>query len=463
MKRITAILTVALVGAFAAVSAQESAAPAPAPASAPAQENVKRSRAAELEALEARLDRQYVELKSEGVITATPVYVEAKGRIKSALSIIVPKPASKGSLVAFSSCSTHVEAALLQFQREDNLHKAAKMAATRDSLLSVLHNLHEAIARIEGGRAYKLAQELEVSKAKSSLLQGDLEAKKAELAAERARALKMMQDAQKRFAELQSDLIKVSKDARGTIISMSDILFESGKATLTANLKENLAKIAGILIVYKGPNIVVEGHTDNVGLKGFNQEQSKEYNQKLSEDRAKGVLNYLAEQGVAATRLTAVGYGLDKPIADNATKDGRAKNRRVDLVIQEKSLDDGDGEAAVAEPAHAAPVTPAAPAHAAPAPAPRPAPAAPAPAPAAPAHAAPAPAPAVPAQAAPAPAPRPAQAAPAPAPAAPAQAAPAPAPRPAQAAPAPAPAAPAQAAPAPAPRPAPAPAAPAGK
>jgi outer membrane protein OmpA-like peptidoglycan-associated protein len=133
----------------------------------------------------------------------------------------------------------------------------------------------------------------------------------------------------------------VSKDARGTIISMADVLFESGKATLTANLKENLAKIAGILIVYKEPNIIVEGHTDNVG--------QKDYNQKLSEDRAHAVRNYLVEQGVAETRLTAVGHGLDKPIADNATKEGKAKNRRVDLIIQDKPLDD---EAAEAAPAH---------------------------------------------------------------------------------------------------------------
>jgi outer membrane protein OmpA-like peptidoglycan-associated protein len=334
------------VGAFAAASAQDEAVPEQAKSA------VKRSRAAELENMEARLDQGHITLRNNGVITATPVYVEAKGRIKAALSVVEPNPSKKESILAFTACSTHVEAALLQFEREANLDKAAKMAASRDSLLNVLHNLHEAIARIEGGRAYKLSQELEVSKAKSSLLQGDLEATKANLAAERARARKMMQDAQKRFAELQSDLLKVSKDARGTIISMSDVLFESGKAALTPNLKESLAKIAGILIVYKDPNIQIEGHTDNVGLKGQSQEQSKDYNQKLSEDRANGVLNYLVEQGVTASRLTGVGYGLDRPIADNATKDGRAKNRRVDLVIQEKPLDDdGAGEAAAEPPA----------------------------------------------------------------------------------------------------------------
>jgi len=325
MKKISAILLLALTGAGMFVSA----------------EKVSRDRVAELTLLETNLDQNYSALKTSGVVTATDVYVEAKARIRSAFTAIEKNPSKGTSVLIFSACSAYVTSAFLQFQREANVYKVGQMNASRDSLLNVLHKLHEEISRIEGGRAYNLAQELEVSRAKSSLLQGDLEATKANLAAERARLRKVMEDAQKRFAELQSTLLSVSKDARGTIISMSDVLFESGKATLTANLKENLAKIAGILIVYKEPNIIVEGHTDNVG--------QKEYNQKLSEDRAHAVRNYLVEQGVTETRLTAVGHGLDKPIADNSTKEGKAKNRRVDLVIQEKTLED---EAAEAAPAH---------------------------------------------------------------------------------------------------------------
>jgi len=343
MKKISSILLLALTGAVMFVSAQEGGA-APEEAAAPAQGKVSRDRVAELMGLEAKLDRDYEALKSNGVVSATGIYVEAKGRVKSTLAAIEKNPAKPASVRVFTACSTYVASALLQFERENNVFKVAKNERERDSLLSVLHKLHESINRVEGGRAYKLAQELEVSKAKSSLLAGDLEATKANLAAERARLRKVMEDAQKRFAELQSAMISVSKDARGTIISMSDILFESGKAALTPNLKENLAKIAGILIVYKEPNIVVEGHTDNRGPK----EGLKEYNQKLSEDRANAVLKYLVEQGVADTRLTAIGYGLEKPIADNATESGRKKNRRVDLVIQEKPLDDEGADASPA-------------------------------------------------------------------------------------------------------------------
>ncbi len=335
MKKISSILLVALMGAVAFASAQEEAA-------APARGKVSRDRFLELTALNDKLDKEYAALRNNGVVTAADVYVETKGRIESALSVVKPKPGSPESALAFSACSAYVAAAFLSFEREANLRKTAENIAGRDSLQNVLHKLHEKISRIEGGRAYNLAQELEASRAKSSLLQGDLEAKKAELAAERARLRKVMQDAQARFNALQSDLLSVSRDARGTIISMADILFESGKATLKPELKESLAKIAGILTVYKEPNIVVEGHTDNLAPKNVD---AKEYNQKLSEDRANAVRGYLVEQGVADTRLTAVGHAFEKPIGNNDTKEGRAKNRRVELVIQDKQIEEDGADA----------------------------------------------------------------------------------------------------------------------
>ena len=136
------------------------------------------------------------------------------------------------------------------------------------------------------------------------------------------------EDAEKRFGELNSALIQVRKDARGTIISMSDILFDVGKATLTPDLKTSLAKIAGILTIYKDANVLVEGHTDNVG--------GEEYNQKLSEKRAGNVMEFLVHRAASADAAHFQGYGFSKPIADNATKEGRQKNRRVDLVIMDK-------------------------------------------------------------------------------------------------------------------------------
>jgi len=140
---------------------------------------------------------------------------------------------------------------------------------------------------------------------------------------------KQKEEADKKLDALRSKTISVYKDARGTILSMSDILFEFGKADLKQELKENLAEIAGILKnLLTTSTVVIEGHTDNVG--------KADDNKKLSQRRADEVLKYLASRGVDKKRLKSVGYGLTKPVADNATEEGKAKNRRVELVIKDK-------------------------------------------------------------------------------------------------------------------------------
>ncbi|MDR3002091.1 MAG: OmpA family protein [Fibromonadaceae bacterium] len=109
---------------------------------------------------------------------------------------------------------------------------------------------------------------------------------------------------------------------------MSDILFETGKADLKNELKENLAAIGAILqSLLTESKVTVEGHTDNVG--------SEEFNQRLSEQRANAVMQYLIERGIDGARLEAVGHGFSRPIADNATDEGKAKNRRVELIIRD--------------------------------------------------------------------------------------------------------------------------------
>lgn len=180
-------------------------------------------------------------------------------------------------------------------------------------------------------------------KQREAELQQQLEAEKKALAEERAKAEARQQEAMNKLNELQSKLIQVSKDARGIILSMSDILFDVNKATLKQDLKTSLAKVAGILSVYQQFNVSIEGNTDNTG--------SEEHNMKLSQQRADNVMNFLVEQGIDAGRLTAKGLGMTMPIADNSTKEGRQKNRRVDLVIQDKALLQAEPENTTAVPA----------------------------------------------------------------------------------------------------------------
>jgi len=167
-----------------------------------------------------------------------------------------------------------------------------------------------------------LNKDLEIERSLLTESQRELALKEHELLAQKV-------EAQKKLDALSSQTINVYRDARGTILSMSDILFEFGKADLKQELKENLAEIAAILKnLLTDANVIIEGHTDNIGTAAANK--------KLSEQRASGVLQYLVDRGVDKKRLKSVGYGMEKPIADNSTKEGQAKNRRVELVIQDK-------------------------------------------------------------------------------------------------------------------------------
>ena len=107
--------------------------------------------------------------------------------------------------------------------------------------------------------------------------------------------------------------------------AMSGIQFENGKATIKKNSYKILNDIAKIFIDNSNYIVEVQGHTDNVG--------KYDYNVDLSERRAQSVRTYLIKQGVPAERLSAHGYGPDRPIADNKTKAGRALNRRVEFNI----------------------------------------------------------------------------------------------------------------------------------
>lgn len=128
--------------------------------------------------------------------------------------------------------------------------------------------------------------------------------------------------------ELEEDLegAKVERIGEGIKITFdSGILFDVNSYQLKEVSKENIAELSEILQKYEDTNIMFSGYTDNTG--------SEEYNQKLSEDRAKAVAEYAAFTGVDAERMTIIGYGESDPIADNSTAAGRQQNRRVEIGI----------------------------------------------------------------------------------------------------------------------------------
>jgi outer membrane protein OmpA-like peptidoglycan-associated protein len=129
------------------------------------------------------------------------------------------------------------------------------------------------------------------------------------------------------LSQMEGKFASIRRDARGTIVSLADILFDFDKATLRRDVEFNLVKIATILNQFPEMKIVIEGHTDSVG--------TEEYNLGLSQRRAKAVFEFLISQGVAEERMSWEGYGESRPVADNDTEEGRQRNRRVDLVIQD--------------------------------------------------------------------------------------------------------------------------------
>ncbi|MGC1906712.1 MAG: OmpA family protein, partial [Candidatus Acidiferrum sp.] len=147
-----------------------------------------------------------------------------------------------------------------------------------------------------------------------------------------AQAQQAAAQAEKERADMRAQLLtqlnavlQTQDTARGLIVNMSDVLFDTGKYTLKQPTQVKLAKISGILLAHPGLTLQIEGHTDSVG--------SDEMNQRLSEQRADAVRDFLASQGVPVSSMTAKGFGKTNPIATNDTAEGRQKNRRVELVV----------------------------------------------------------------------------------------------------------------------------------
>ena len=143
----------------------------------------------------------------------------------------------------------------------------------------------------------------------------------------RAEAKTRQEELRGALSQMEGKFASIRQDARGTIVSLADILFDFDKATLRRDVEFNLVKIATILNQFGEMSVLVEGHTDAIG--------TDEYNLGLSKRRAQAVNDFLISQGVVEKRLSWEGYGKTRPVADNDTDEGRQKNRRVDLVIQD--------------------------------------------------------------------------------------------------------------------------------
>jgi len=161
------------------------------------------------------------------------------------------------------------------------------------------------------------------------------EAERARLAADQANRLREQSEQEKAALKEQlrqqlNLILETRSTARGLIVNMNDVLFDTAKYTLRPGAREKLAKISGILLAHPSLRVEVEGHTDSVG--------GEEYNQRLSEQRASAVRDYLVQQNISMNNVTAKGFGKTRPVVSNDTAAGRQQNRRVELVVSGEAI-----------------------------------------------------------------------------------------------------------------------------
>ena len=169
----------------------------------------------------------------------------------------------------------------------------------------------------------------------NALSAAQADAEQSRLAAQQAQLNAQQADADKaamrtKLSEQLNSILQTRDSARGLIVSMSDVLFDTGKYSLKPGAREKLAKVAGILLAYPGLNIEVGGYTDNVGGDAMNQT--------LSENRAGSVRDYLVQQGVANRSVSSRGFGNTLPVATNDNSAGRQQNRRVELLVSGEAI-----------------------------------------------------------------------------------------------------------------------------
>jgi outer membrane protein OmpA-like peptidoglycan-associated protein len=224
------------------------------------------------------------------------------------------------------SDTLRAQAATTQAESDMQNAQAAKAQAESDAVKA---RANAAAAQLDAAQAKSDMAASQASSADAvSAAQADAE--QSRLAALRSEANVQQAETDKaalraKLSEQLNSILETRDSARGLIVSMSDVLFDTGKFSLKPGAREKLAKVAGILLAYPGLDIEVGGYTDNVG--------GDQMNQTLSENRAGSVRDYLVQQGVASGSISAKGFGNSLPVATNDNSTGRQQNRRVELLV----------------------------------------------------------------------------------------------------------------------------------
>lgn len=217
-------------------------------------------------------------------------------------------------------------AAVAKQQADEEARRQAELAAAQQAQLKA-----EAAAKEAELRATAAANEAqmkaaaEIADAKAKAEADALRAKEEAAKSDAERARQAAEQLRAQLLDQFNRILETRDTPRGLVITMADVLFDTGKYDLRQNTREQLAKLSGIVLAHPGLNLSVEGYTDSTG--------SDELNQRLSEQRASTVREFLIGQGLGSDTITATGFGKAMPVANNDTPSGRQKNRRVELIV----------------------------------------------------------------------------------------------------------------------------------
>lgn len=200
-------------------------------------------------------------------------------------------------------------------QAQATLERAAGVKDVKDmNSLAYVASAEVQLAEAKAQRNVAEAKIEELSAVKSRV---QLEVREAELAASR-------QQLAQRDAELEA--LKAEQTSRGMVITLGNVLFATGRSELLPGAMDSIDRLAAYLASEPRKTVRIEGHTDNTG--------SEQTNQRLSQERAEAVRNSLVARAIDPQRITAIGLASSRPVASNATAEGRQQNRRVEIIIQ---------------------------------------------------------------------------------------------------------------------------------
>lgn len=283
---------------------------------------------------------------------AADTFNKAQGLLRQAEEYKTRKAGHKSiSMVAREAVQTAEDARLIALKRQEETRLAQERSASAEREAQAKSAAERAKAEAEQATKLKAEAEHEQrleaerrARAEAERAAAQANTERARLEAERAgreretaqaqaesarraaeQAEREKQELRRQLIEQFNKILETRDTARGLIVNMSDVLFDTARWTLKPGAREKLAKISGIVLAHPGLKLEVEGHTDSVG--------SDDYNQTLSEKRANSVRDFLIHEGINPSMITARGFGETQPVASNDTAVGRQLNRRVEMIV----------------------------------------------------------------------------------------------------------------------------------